>query len=353
MGALFCYTLPHMEHTALYRKYRPEALADLIGQDHIVAAIEGALKRDTVAHAYLLSGSRGTGKTTTARILARALGTSDTDIYEIDAASHTGVDNIREIRENVGSLPFDSKYKVYIIDEVHMLSKGAFNALLKTLEEPPSHVIFILATTELEKVPETIASRCQTFLFRRPSEAVLRSLIERTAKKEKLSLGAGVADLIAILANGSFRDALGTLQKVMTVSGEKISLADVERVTGTPSAVLVRDMIEAIARGALPEALAVCERARAANLSMRTLLELVLHTFRRILLVKVAPVVAASELSGLSEDDTAFIQRMAKTESLHLSSQSLLALLDAAAQGKYVLIESLPLEMALMKMLGR
>ena len=342
-----------MEHTALYRKYRPEALTDLIGQDHIVASISGALKNDKVAHAYLLSGSRGTGKTTTARILAKALGTSATDIYEIDAASHTGVDNIREIRENVGSLPFDSKYKVYIIDEVHMLSKGAFNALLKTLEEPPAHAVFILATTELEKVPETIISRCQTFVFRRPSEAVLRELITVTAKKEKVALGAGVADLMALLANGSFRDALGTLQKVMTIAEGKIELSDVERLTGAPSLVLVRDLIEAVARGALSDALRVCERAREDNLSTRTLLDLVLHTFRRILLVKVSPTVAKSEMEGLSAEEQEFITRMAKTESLHLNSQSLITLLDAVSQSKYAVIESLPLELALMKILGK
>lgn len=341
-----------MEHTALYRKYRPEALSDLIGQDHVVAAIEGALKRDTVAHAYLLSGSRGTGKTTTARILARALGTSPTDIYEIDAASNNGVDDIRELRENVGALPFESKYRVYIIDEVHMLSKGAFNALLKTLEEPPAHAVFILATTELEKVPETIISRCQTFLFHKPSEAVVRTLIERTAKKEKVTLGAGAADLMALLANGSFRDALGTLQKVMSVSGADISVADVERITGAPSATIIRDLIEAIARGALSEALVTVEKARTANLSMKTVLELTLHTFRRILLLKVAPALATGEIAGLSEEENAFIGRLAKTESLHLNSQSLIALLEAASQTRYALIDSLPLELALMKILG-
>ena len=342
-----------MEHTALYRKYRPEALADLIGQDHIVAAIEGALKRDTVAHAYLLSGSRGTGKTTTARILARALGTTATDTYEIDAASNNGVDDIRELRENVGSLPFESKYRVYIIDEVHMLSKGAFNALLKTLEEPPAHVVFILATTELEKVPETIISRCQTYLFHRPSEAVVRKLIERIAQQEGVTLGAGAADLMALLSNGSFRDALGTLQKVMTVSGADISVESVERITGAPSATIIRDLIESIARGALSEALVTVEKSRAANISTKTVLDLTLHSFRRILLLKVAPQLASGEIGSLSEGEREFVLRMAKLQSPYLSSQSLLALLDAAAQGKYAAIESLPLELALMKILGK
>ena len=340
-----------MEHTALYRKYRPEAFDDLIGQEHIVSVLTGALAKGTPAHAYLFCGTRGTGKTTTARIVARALGTSATDMYEIDAASNTGVDNIRELRENVGTLPFESAYKVYIIDEVHMLSKGAFNALLKTLEEPPAHVIFILCTTEIEKVPETVVSRCQTFIFKRPTEQVLRSVIETTAKKEKVTLGDGVADLIALLAGGSFRDALGTLQKVISASGNKIEIEHVERTTGAPPQTLVRDIIDAIVRGALPEALAQIEKAKESNLSAKTILELLIYTFRRILLVRVAPAITKGEIQLLAKDEQEFIIRMAKIESAHLSSNSLLALLDATHQQKVAFVEYLPLELALIKIL--
>ena len=341
-----------MEHTALYRKYRPEAFAELVGQEHIVQALEGSLKQGKLAHAYLFSGTRGTGKTTTSRIIAKALGTSPNDIYEIDAASNRGIDNIRELRENVGTLPFDSKYKVYIIDEVHMLTKEAFNALLKTLEEPPAHVIFILATTELEKVPETIVSRCQTFVFRKPSEKILRDLIEKTAKKEKVTLGAGAADLIAVLAGGSFRDALGTLQKVISASGNKIEVEDVARITGAPSQVLVHDLIEAIARGALADALIVVEKARASNISMKTLLELTLHLLRRILLLRVSPAIGKDELSALSVEEFEFVTRMSQIESLHLNSQTLLVFLEALTQQRYAFVEGLPLELALMKILG-
>ncbi len=341
-----------MSETALYRKYRPEAFADLVGQEHIVAALEGALKADKIAHAYLFCGSRGTGKTTSARIVASALGTNPSDIYEIDAASNNGVDDIRELRENVGTLPFDSKYKVYIIDEVHMLSKAAFNALLKTLEEPPAHVIFILATTELEKVPDTVVSRCQVFLFRKPSEAVLRSVIEKTAKAEKAKLGAGVSDLIALLANGSFRDALGTLQKVVTASKGEITLEDAARLTGAPPAAIVHDIIEAVARGALSDALLVVEKSRASNISPKTLLELVLHTFRRILLLKVAPALSKGEIDGLSEEEKEFITRLSKMESAHLNSQSLLTLLDALTLQKQAFIDELPLELALIRILS-
>src|ERR1035437_7114471 len=152
---------------ALYRKYRPESFDEVLGQDHIVKAITGSLKAGKVAHAYLLCGPRGTGKTSIAQIIARELGSSVNDIYEMDAASNRGIDDIREIRENVRTLPFDSKYKIYILDEVHMFTKEAWNALLKTIEEPPEHVIFILATTEIEKIPETIISRCQSFIFKK------------------------------------------------------------------------------------------------------------------------------------------------------------------------------------------
>jgi DNA polymerase-3 subunit gamma/tau len=341
-----------MEFTALYRKHRPQVFKELLGQEHIAQAIEGALAKGTPAHAYLFSGTRGTGKTTTARIIARALGTSDSDTYEIDAASNNGVDDIRDLRENVGTLPFDSKYKVYIIDEVHMLSKGAFNALLKTLEEPPAHVVFILCTTELEKVPDTIVSRCQSFVFRTPSEAVLRELIEKTAKKEKITLGKGAADLIAIIAGGSFRDALGMLQKLASATSGTVTSDDVAQIAGAPQPVLVRAIVDAIARGSLPEALAQVQEARVQNFSFAVLLDLVIVSMRRVLLCRVAPAVSKAELSGTSDEEQAFIESLTKVQSAHLNSAALLALLDAASKQRYASIESLPLELALIKILG-
>ncbi|HXK39597.1 MAG TPA: AAA family ATPase, partial [Candidatus Paceibacterota bacterium] len=150
---------------ALYRKYRPQSFDAVRGQDHIVAVLSSALEKGQVGHAYLFSGTRGTGKTSVARIFAKALGIGEQDTYELDAASNRGIDDVRALRDAVHVMPFGSPYKIYIIDEVHMLTKEAFNALLKTLEEPPAHVIFILATTEFEKLPETIVSRCEVHTF--------------------------------------------------------------------------------------------------------------------------------------------------------------------------------------------
>jgi DNA polymerase-3 subunit gamma/tau len=172
-----------MSHISLYRKYRPSNFDEVLGQEAIVATLQSALKSGNISHAYLFAGSRGTGKTSIARIFAKELGTSPNDIYEIDAASNNGVDEMRELTSGVNTLPFDSKYKVYILDEVHMLSKSSFNALLKTLEEPPAHVIFLLATTELHKVLDTVKSRCQVFEFKKPTIEILVFHDQRRCKK--------------------------------------------------------------------------------------------------------------------------------------------------------------------------
>jgi DNA polymerase-3 subunit gamma/tau len=174
------------EHRALYRKYRPQTFAEVRGQDQVVKVLQGALSQNHIGHAYLFAGGRGTGKTSVARIFARAVGVGDTDLYELDAASNRGIDDVRTLREAVNTLPFSSPYKVYIIDEVHMLTKEAFNALLKTLEEPPAHVIFILATTEMEKLPDTIVSRCEVHQFKQPSRAMLKEQVIDVAKKRRI-----------------------------------------------------------------------------------------------------------------------------------------------------------------------
>lgn len=231
-------------HTSLYRKYRPSSFAEVSGQDHVVKVLESAIANNKPHHAYLFTGSRGIGKTSIARIFAKALGVEQEDIYEIDAASYTGVDNIRELTESAMTLPFRSPYKIIILDEVHMLSKAAFNAFLKGLEEPPKHVIYILATTELNKIPETILSRCEIHMFKTPTVDILSAVVEFVAKEEGITLSKDVARVIAMSGDGSFRDTLGALQKVIDGSDSvKIELADVENILGIPKTDLVEDIL--------------------------------------------------------------------------------------------------------------
>jgi DNA polymerase-3 subunit gamma/tau len=329
----------------LYRTHRPTKWSEVVGQDPIVSALTDSLEHKRISHAYLFSGSRGTGKTTVARIFAHACGAADEDIYEIDAASNRGIDDIRELREHVSVRPFSSPYKVYIIDEVHMLSKDAWNALLKTLEEPPSHVIFILATTELDKVPETIVSRCQTFTFRKPGREVLRTEVSRVARKEGYSLDAGAADLLALLGDGSFRDALGMLEKVIGSSADKkLSRTEVEAITGAPRAALVNSFIEQILATHADAALAVLSQAETEGIAMNTFATLVLEKLRFILLVQHSPSSHAAVQDRVSPDDWAFISALAAKKLL--TSIILSSLLTAAEAVPRARIETLPLELA-------
>ena len=197
---------------ALYRKYRPQTFADIVGQNHIVSVLKNAIDKDQISHAYLFYGSRGTGKTSIAKIFANEVNRNEeyqkenVDIIEIDAASNNGVDEVRDIKEAIKFLPTEGKYKVYIIDEVHMLTTAAFNALLKTLEEPPAHVIFILATTEIHKIPATILSRCQRFEFMRISEDKIKGRLHKISVENNINIEEDALSLVANLANGSMRD---------------------------------------------------------------------------------------------------------------------------------------------------
>lgn len=342
-----------MNALALYRKYRPETFKDVLGQDHIVKVLEGSLKANKLAHAYIFSGSRGTGKTSIARIIASELDTDPTDIYEIDAASNRGIDDIRELRENVRTLPFNSKYKVYIVDEVHMLTKEAFNALLKTLEEPPAHVIFILATTEIEKVPETILSRCQSFVFKKPSEAVLKEMLASVAKKEGYTLADGSLELLATLGDGSFRDAQGILQKVISFSKDKkISEDEVALITGAPSSVLVNKYIEAIAEKNIEAGLSVIEEASGQNIDMKLYLKLVLEKLRFALMLRYAPDLKKKIEERLSTSDFEFLSAIAKKKPDTITTATLEILLETFQQLRVAQIQTLPLELALMKIVS-
>ena len=293
-----------MHNLALYRKYRPKNFNEVLGQDHIVNVLESSVETNKVSHAYLFVGSRGTGKTTVARIFAKDIGVSVNDLYEIDAASNRGIEDIKELRNGVRVLPFDSKYKIYIIDEVHMLSKDAWGALLKTLEEPPKHVIFILATTEFHKVPETIISRCQVFTFKKASDVLCRKMVIDVAKEEGFELDAGSAELLAILADGSFRDALGELQKVVNFSkGKKIKREDVEKITGAPKTTLVNDFLSAIVEKNLEKGIETIKIASELNLDIKLYFKLIIQKFRMAIILRYAPKLKEEMTGYLSDTD--------------------------------------------------
>ena len=229
----------------LYRKYRPQNWGEIDGQAHITSLLSATADAKTPSHAYLFTGSRGTGKTTTARVFADALGIVSEDIVEIDAASYRGIDDIRQLRDSVNTLPFRSEYRLYIIDEVHMLTTEAFNALLKTLEEPPQHIIFVLATTDAHKIPDTIISRCQVCNFVRPGIDSLTDRVADIAKREGIKLQTESARLIAIAGDGSYRDAIGALQRLATsMPGKEISVESTAGVLGIPPVSTVIQFLE-------------------------------------------------------------------------------------------------------------
>lgn len=298
-----------MAHQAIYRKWRPLVFEDIVGQGHITQTLKNQILNDKIGHAYLFCGTRGTGKTTCAKVFSRAvnclnpqdgspcnecevckgiLDGSILDVKEIDAASNNGVDNIREIRDDVRYVSTNAKYTVYIIDEVHMLSTGAFNALLKTLEEPPEHVIFILATTEAHKVPQTILSRCQRFDFKRisPSDIILR--MKEIAYGDGLDISDDAYELLARLADGSMRDGLSILERVVSATGNVITAENVTSTLGISTVDSVFKMVEAIENSDAPEIISIIDLLMNEGKDIRVFIDSVIKTFRDLLVCKVS-----------------------------------------------------------------
>src|SRR3989344_5540172 len=303
--------------STLYRKYRPRKFSEILGQNHIVRTLSNAIKHNRVGHAYLFTGPRGTGKTTIARIFAKAINCENLensepclkcdicknisegrslDIIEIDAASNTCVDNIRELRETVKLPPTQAKYKVYIIDEAHMLSQGAFNALLKTLEEPPSHVIFILATTAIHKIPETIISRCQRFDFTRLTlENIIKNLSE-IAENEKVKIDKNSLEMIAIAAEGGMRDALSLLAQIIALEDKNITSKEVEEILGTTNYEAVEKMGELILLKNLSGAIEHINRISDEGYDLEVFSKSLLNYLRQLLLVYIDDKLGTKEI---------------------------------------------------------
>lgn len=338
---------------SLYRAYRPSTFGEVRGQEHIVSVLKAAVDGDKIAHAYLFAGGRGTGKTSMARILAKALHTDEQDIYEMDAASNRGIEEIRSLREGVATLPFASRYKFYIIDEAHALTKDAWGAFLKTLEEPPAHAVFVLATTELDRVPETIISRCQVFGFKKPSHEVLKALVMDVAKKEGASIEPAGAELIALMGEGSFRDTHGVLQKVLTISSDKkLTQEEIAKVVGAPGGQTLNAFLRALAQKNIEEAIAQFHKALGNGSEPKTFILLAVAKIRAVLLIRFAPKLAEDLSQQFSEEDLTLLRELAGKEGAAINSALLAELITALLETQRAPLPQIPLELALYRVLG-
>lgn len=316
-----------MAYTALYREWRPQNFASIVGQEHVTRTLINAIKTGRIAHAYIFCGPRGTGKTSTAKVMAKALNCQapvdgvepcnqcancrsineglSYDVLEIDAASNRGIDEIRDLREKVKYAPADGRYKVYIIDEVHMLTTEAFNALLKTLEEPPPHVIFILATTEPQKVPVTILSRCQRFDFRRISLADIVSRLEEVVREKGIEAEPGVLAMIARRAEGGLRDALSLLDQCLAFCGNELKKEDVAAVLGIAGDESLLAFIKLLLAGDAPGALRWVDTIFARGRDARQCLRDTIYFLRHLMLEKVGAADVEQPAAGEREEELA------------------------------------------------
>ncbi len=340
-----------MNEIALYRKYRPKSFEEVLGQDHIVGILKNAVKLGRVSHAYLFSGPRGTGKTSVARILARGVGTDDVDLIEIDAASSRGIDEIRALKEAVRLVPFNSPFKVYVVDEVHMLTKEAFNALLKTLEEPPKHVIFVLATTEAARVPDTIVSRCQHFIFRKVPENIIRQSVLEIAKKEAVKIDEEAAGIISLFADGSFRDAQSMLDQLFSLAGKHITGEEARKFLAAPPKNLVENFIAAIFGKNAEKGMAIVGKAVESGIEMKIFLKMILRDVRFILMLQMAPSMAKDLEPFIGKDEFDFLKSQVNVFTNKELGNVLAVLLDAY-DSRAGYLPQLPLELAFLKIVS-
>jgi DNA polymerase-3 subunit gamma/tau len=349
---------------ALYRKWRPQTFDEVVGQEHVIRTLRNALTSDRIHHAYLFAGPRGTGKTTTARLLAKAVNCLAAegqrpcnecaicravnegrliDLIEIDAASNTGVDDVRELREKVGFRPNEARYKVYVIDEVHMLSNAAFNALLKTLEEPPPHAIFVLATTEPHKIPVTVVSRCQRFDFHRIPVTQIVDRLVWMMEREHIRADQEALALIARQATGSMRDAESLLDQLASYEESSITVIDVRSALGTGTSEAVMQVTEALAKGDMAQGLGTINAAVDEGADPRQFARQMVEHLRALLLVKLKSDVV---LAHVTEDTRPRLETQAIGFSSTTLARAVRLFNQAAAEAKGGWQPQLPLEMA-------
>jgi DNA polymerase-3 subunit gamma/tau len=358
-----------MSYQALYRVFRPQSFRDVAGQEHITRTLQNALAKDKFSHAYLFSGPRGTGKTSVAKIVAKAVncekapvsepcndcaickGITDgslQDVIEIDAASNNGVDEIREIRENVKYAPSLARYKVYIVDEVHMLSQGAFNALLKTLEEPPAHVIFILATTEPHKIPPTIISRCQRFDFKRIPLVAIEARLNEIVEKKGIEVTGRAIELVAKAGEGGMRDALSILDQAAAYGDGKVTEEDVLEVTGMVSRQLLTDVMSAVQKGDLASGLQIVNDILSEGKDPERFLEDIIFYYRDMLLYQAAPELDSIKDRMITDETFVELSKQTDPESIHRAIRLLSDIQQDMKRSGY---SSIFLEMAIVRLI--
>ena len=357
-----------MSYEVLARKYRPQTFSGLTGQEHVSRTLQNAIDTGRVAHAFLLAGARGVGKTSSARILAKALncengpatepcnvcpicreitdGTS-TDVFEIDGASNTGVDDVRELRDNCRYLPSHSRYKIYIIDEVHMLSNNAFNALLKTLEEPPAHVKFIFATTEPHKLPITILSRCQRLDFKRVPMVKIIARLREIADNENITISEPSLALIARKGDGSMRDSITCFDQVLAFCGNDVTEEDVATIVGVVDRRLLSELSAAVFSGDTQKTLESVNRVDMFGYNIRQFTQELIGHFRRLLIVRSVP--KPGEILDLTESELDDLKRQGESHSPNDIQRRLTMLVKAEGEMAHSSSPRLLLEMALLK----
>ncbi len=341
-----------MGNLVLYRKYRPQSWDEVIGQEHVVRTLTNALKLGRVSHAYLFSGPRGTGKTTIARLLAKSVGCTDLDLIEIDAASNRGIDEIRQLRDGIKFVPTAGKYKVFIIDEVHQLTKEAFNALLKTLEEPPAHAIFILATTEVSKVPETILSRVQQFAFRRLAVTEIIKKLERIVEAEKIKIDDDAIRLVANYAGGSYRDAESMLEQLRVWSDKIIERGDIEELLGAVDFEKVKVMTDYLNNADAKEAIDYVGALTEGGTDLEVFAKALVNHLRKIMLIKVDSSLANLMAQELTPDQMEIVKKQAAVFSLDNVARAIRIFLIAHNNIKRSPIPSLPIELAVVEIIN-